>query len=98
MRLQFRDKQLEELWLTGKNEHRLPQAAVTPFYEVMLYIESIRDVRELHDIPSLHFKKLIGDRKGSYSLRLNKQWRLIVHLLVVNNETCVEILSIEDYH
>lgn len=26
--------------------------------------------------PSNHFEKLLGDRKGQYSIRINKQWRI----------------------
>ena len=37
----------------------------------------INSIDELRRFRSLNFEALKGDRKGSYSIRLNKQYRLI---------------------
>jgi proteic killer suppression protein len=31
---------------------------------------------DLMKLPSNHFEALGGDRKGQYSIRINKQWRI----------------------
>jgi proteic killer suppression protein len=47
---------------------------------------------------SLHFEKLQGDRIGQHSLRLNKQWRLIVKLETTNIGRQLVVIEIVDYH
>ena len=38
------------------------------------------DERDFYALKSLHFEKLQGDRAHERSMRINKQWRLIVEL------------------
>ena len=47
---------------------------------------------------SLHFEKLKGDRQEERSMRLNKQWRLIVKIIPDTPKNRVAVLAIEDYH
>jgi proteic killer suppression protein len=47
---------------------------------------------------SLHFEKLKGARSHQHSIRLNRQWRLIVELERSANGRLVIVVSIEDYH
>ena len=56
------------------------------------------DERDLYAMKSLHFEKLKGDRKDVRSLRLNKQWRLIVKMISATPKNVVAVLKIEDYH
>ena len=37
-------------------------------------IRAAVDERDLYGMTSLHFEKLLGDREGQHSLRLNKKW------------------------
>lgn len=46
---------------------------------------------------SLRFEELKGKRKGEYSIRLNKQWRLIFEI-ETKVEELIAIKGIEDYH
>lgn len=61
-------------------------------------LRSAPDERTLRNWRSLHFEKLSGDKQGLYSIRLNKQWRMVFDM----DKTCVPakitVLSIEDYH
>ena len=47
---------------------------------------------------SLHFEKLVGDRGGQHSIRLNDQWRLVLRLEARDDGRVVVILEIVDYH
>ena len=47
---------------------------------------------------SLHFEKLKGNRNHQRSLRLNKQWRLILEIQQSTDGKLVVVISIEDYH
>ena len=51
-----------------------------------------------YNLKSLHFEKLKGDRTHQHSMRLNKQWRLIIELEGVAPNKLVAVISIEDYH
>ena len=71
---------------------------MTAFFEVMTLIDGAPDERTLYDLKSLHFEKLKGKRKHERSLRLNKQWRLIVEVLKDSEGNYLLIKDIEDYH
>lgn len=47
---------------------------------------------------SLHFEKLKGQRAGQRSIRLNRQWRLIVVIEHDDQGKSIVVLDIEDYH
>jgi proteic killer suppression protein len=57
-------------------------------------INVIKDVEELRIPPSNHLEKLIGDRKGFWSLRINKQWRIIFRW----ENSIASDVDIVDYH
>ena len=46
---------------------------------------------------SMHFEKLKGSRSHQRSIRLNKQFRLILEIEVEKRKVAV-IIAIEDYH
>ena len=39
-------------------------------------LDAAEVLQDLRIPPSNHLEKLSGDRKGQYSIRINKQWRL----------------------
>lgn len=39
-------------------------------------LNSISGVEELRIPPSNKLEKLVGDRRGQYSVRINRQWRI----------------------
>jgi len=51
---------------------------VDEFFEVLRIVDAAAGIGDLYAFKSLHFEKLSGDRSGQRSLRLNRQWRLIV--------------------
>lgn len=44
--------------------------------EKLKYLDAAVEVRDLMIPPSNQLEALKGDRKGQYSIRVNKQWRL----------------------
>lgn len=44
--------------------------------EKLKYLDSAVDLRDLMIPPSNQLEALKGDRKGQYSIRINKQWRI----------------------
>ena len=39
-------------------------------------LDSATTLKDLRHLPSNHFESLIGKRKGQYSIRINRQWRI----------------------
>jgi toxin HigB-1 len=99
MRFQFKSKKLAALYTEEKNAHKYPNV-IDDFFEVMAMIAAALDERDLYANQGLHFEKLVGKRgkKGQRSLRLNKQWRLIVTLAEDEEGIYLQIIDIEDYH
>ena len=98
MRFTFKTRKLLQLYEEDKGAAKYDEGAVTAFFEVMAIIDSAPDERTLYGLKSLHFEKLKGKRKHERSLRLNKQWRLIVEILSDAEGNFLLIKEIEDYH
>lgn len=98
MEFEFDDDALKRLYVDpGLTGGQGPEV-VRGFRKVMQVIRHASDERQLYAMRSLHFEKLLGDRKGQYSLRINKQWRLIVELRGSGRDKRVGIIEIVDYH
>jgi toxin HigB-1 len=99
VRFRFKDRKLEALYTEEKNAHKYP-GVINDFFEVMAIIDAALDERDLYAQKGLHFEKLAGQRgkKGERSLRLNKQWRLIVALEKDEDGSFLLVIDIEDYH
>jgi proteic killer suppression protein len=81
-----------------KGASAFPAPVVEAFFEVLAIIDSAADERDLRAMKGLRLEKLRGNRAGQSSMRLNKQFRLIVSLDHDEGGAVVVILAIEDYH
>ncbi len=98
MRFHFKTTDLEQLFTEEIGARRYPEGVIRSFFEVMAIIENARDVNDVRALKSLHLEKLKGDRLGQYSLRLNKQYRLIIDVIEDGTEVSILIIAITDYH
>ncbi len=91
-----------ELREVDTDEHyRCPQfspAVHNAFRKVMGLIRAAADDRDLRKMKSLHLEKLSGRRRDQYSLRLNKQFRLILRFEEQRQGRNVVVIEIVDYH
>src|SRR4051812_20668168 len=76
----------------------LAENLVRAFRMRMQAIRAAPHENALRALKSLHFEKLKGDRKDQYSLRLNKQFRLIFEIEKGEQGNILVIRGIEDYH
>jgi len=61
----------------------------------LLLLNAAISINDLRVPPGNRLEKLVGDRKGQYSIRINNQWRICFIWTGENNADQVEIV---DYH
>lgn len=61
-------------------------------------LEAAIDERDLAAIRGLRFEKLKGSRRGTYSVRLNDQYRLILRFRTDASNRVVIVVELVDYH
>ena len=61
----------------------------------LLILDAATSINDLRVPPGNRLEKLVGDRKGQYSIRINDQWRICFAWTGENNAYVVEIV---DYH
>jgi proteic killer suppression protein len=97
MDLEYADKHLEQL-ATDKGYGNPKDPITKQFRKLIQLIQDAPDERDFYAMRSLHFERLKGDRQHQYSMRLNKQWRLILEFRGSAPSKRVVIVAIEDYH
>jgi len=94
----FKDPKLDRLETDPTYDAGFSQAIVTANRNRMQVIRAAPDERVFYNLKSLHFEKLKGNRGSRHSMRLNKQWRLVIEFEGVAPNKLVAVISIEDYH
>jgi toxin HigB-1 len=61
----------------------------------LLILDAASSINDLRVPPGNRLEKLVGDRVGQYSIRINDQWRICFVWTDENNASDVEIV---DYH
>lgn len=63
---------------------------------ILTFLQEMETAKELRDIPSWKAHQLTGDRKGTWSLTITRNWRITFRI----DQTEKEILDLdyEDYH
>ncbi len=81
MIIEFAEKALEDLYLTGcttdKRYERLPKDIVKRYVKVVNFLRAARRVEDLFRINSLHYEKKEGDLKGTEAVWINDKYRLL---------------------
>jgi len=55
---------------------KLPQEIQRAAYKKLLMLDASIDIEDLRIPPANRLEKLIGDRAGQYSIRINRQYRI----------------------
>jgi len=88
----FADKQLERLWI-GKRT-RFPADLEDRIARKLRILDAAMNINEIRTPPSNRLEALSGNRRGQFSIRINKQWRLCFSWL---NGNAVQV-ELADYH
>jgi proteic killer suppression protein len=89
----FKDKRCAAI-LTEKSVKRLAVDLQRNIFRKLRQIDSVDDVEELRVPPGNRLKKLVGDRAGQYSIRINQQWRICFDWI----DGHAENVELVDYH
>ena|SRR5687768_5109181 len=98
MRVAFDDDELDRLETDPSFTMGLANSLVRAYRMRLQQIRSTKDERDFYALKSLHYERLRGDRQGLHSMRLNKQFRLILGISGTAPDKEVRIVGIEDYH
>ena len=93
MILSFGSKETELIW-NGIQSKKLPVEIQNIGRRKLRMLNSSQDVSDLRIPPSNRLEKLTGNFNGFFSIRINKQWR-IIFVWEKGNASQVEII---DYH
>jgi proteic killer suppression protein len=90
----YRDKRTER-FATGERVREF-QAFERQAYRRLEILEAATSIEVLMSMPSNHFEALGGNRKGQYSIRINRQWRICFEW--PEGESQPFNIEITDYH
>lgn len=99
MRLRFADPDLQQLY--EDEDFHVPKYGadlVKAYRKKVAVVDSATDLRDLRAMKSLHFEKLVGDRAGQHSIRINMKWRLVLKIESDIDGQAVAVIEIVDYH
>ena len=89
----FGSKETEKIW-NGIRVKKMPLEIQSVGRRKLRMLNNSQDIKDLRIPPSNRLEKLSGDLKDFYSIRINKQWRII---FTWNNGNANEV-RITDYH
>ena len=89
----FADKETKKIW-NNEISKKLPKEIQKVARRKLRILNNAKSLIDLRIPPNNQLEALKGDRKGQYSIRINRQWR-ICFIWKENNAYRVEIV---DYH
>ena len=99
MRIDFEDDDLRRLH--AERDFVLPRIGpevTKAFRKTVGFLAAAANQADLRNYRALRLKKLQGDRQGQHSVRLNRQWRLIIRFDTDSDGQLLIVIEIVDYH
>ena len=89
----FRDKDTEAIWQRRYVEKLSPEFSRLTYKKLVL-INAAENINDLRVPPGNRLEKLVGERTGQYSIRVNDQWRICFTW----SESGAANVELVDYH
>ncbi|MDT0646656.1 type II toxin-antitoxin system RelE/ParE family toxin [Zunongwangia sp. F260] len=89
----FADKEVDKIW-NGTQSRKLPANIQNVARRKLRMINNAQNINDLRTPPANHLEKLSGNLEGFYSIRINKQWRIMFQW---ENDNAFEV-QVVDYH
>ena len=91
----FVHKGLKRLY-EENNPKGLPPASVDKLRKMVAFMDAMEEGDELRSIPTWKPHLMTGDRKGTWSLHVTRNWRMTFRIDADEKEICD--VTFEDYH
>jgi proteic killer suppression protein len=91
----FVHRGLKRLYLEDSAQG-LPLDAVDKLRKILAFMQDMEDVAELKTIPFWKVHMLTGNRRGTWSLHVTRNWRVTFRIDAAEHEICD--VNYEDYH
>lgn len=99
MKIDFVDPKLQQLAEDRSTRSRLPADVIRAYRKAIMLIDAAADQRDIRNVPGNRLERLKGNRAHQHSIRLNKQWRLIIEFHDEDQALAtVAVIEIVDYH
>lgn len=99
LRILFDDDELQRMANDPNfKSKRWSSDLVKAYRKKIQILTSATDERDLRALKSLHLEQLKGNRIGTSSIRLNKQYRLILQFKSDESGRTVIVIELVDYH
>lgn len=99
LRILFDDDELQRMANDPNFKSKKWSSDLVKAYRKKIQIlTSATDERDLRALKSLHLEQLKGNRIGTSSIRLNKQYRLILQFKSDESGRTVIVIELVDYH
>lgn len=100
MRIEIENQYLVDLY-EGNNVQGKPKfqkSVIKAFLKTIRMLESSPNPEFLYKIKSLNYESLKGDKKGLFSVRINKQYRLEFKQRDENSLTVISIVELSNHY
>ena len=78
----------------GNSSKGLSRDTVDKLRKILGFLDAMQDPKELRALPIWQAHILTGDRKGTWSLRVTRNWRMTFR---IEGDEIID-LNLEDYH
>lgn len=92
--MRFAQQDLENYWLGGRLPRRVPPEVRKRLSMKLATLAAVTSLDQLRIPPSNHLEKLRGDLDGYFSIRVNRQYRIVFRW----TEEGPDDVDIIDYH
>lgn len=99
MEVKFEKKYLQELYETGTTsdkKHRYQPQVIKGYLKCVIALDEASRIEDLFCSNALGYEKLLGDKKGLSSLRINNQYRLEFREIYDLTESSITICSLTE--
>ena len=97
MEITFEQEYLRELFYLGKThdkKHRFQPQVIRKYIGVLNLMSSLNSTEDMYRFTSLHYEKLVGDKVGRESVRVNDQYRIEFRSEIKSGERIVTVCNI----
>ena len=101
MEVKFEKEYLRELFYYGETkdkQHRYQPHIVRRYVRVVNILDSVEKVIDLYRYRALHYEKLVGDKAGLESVRVNDQYRIEFKSSANDGITICNIIELSNHY